>query len=90
VRSSVSHAPGLPPGTPSAWETPQAAPARRRLPIKGRFAVVDRQQRRRHDRVHTLGFADLDSYLITRCQDDASLARFADELDTTIDVIRRH
>jgi hypothetical protein len=53
------------------------------------FAVLDRQQRRLHDRAHTLGFADLDSCLVARCQDDASLVQLAGELHTTIDVIRR-
>jgi hypothetical protein len=69
--------------------TPQAAPARRRLRIKGGFTVLDRQQRRLHDRAHTLGFPDLDSYLVVRCQQDASLTRLAGELHTTIDVVRR-
>ncbi len=53
------------------------------------FAVVDGQQRRLHRRAHTLGFADLDSYLVARCQQDASLTQLAGELHTTIDVIRR-
>ena len=86
--AEVSRSGGAP-GTPNAWETPQAAPTHRRLPIKGGFAVVDRQQRRLHDRAHTLGFAHLHSYLVARCQDDASLAQLAGELHTTIDVIRR-
>jgi AraC-like DNA-binding protein len=77
------------PGTPSAWATPQAAPAHRRLRISGGFTVLDRQQRRLHDRAHTLGFTDLDRYLVARCQHDASLAQLAGELGTTIDVIRR-
>jgi len=64
------------PGNSSAWETPRAAPARR-LRIKGGFAVVGRQQRRLHDRAHTLGFADLHSYLVARCQQDASLSQLA-------------
>jgi hypothetical protein len=67
----------------------QAAPAHHRLPIKGGFAVVDRQQHRLHDRAHALGFTDLDSYLVARCQQDASLTQLAGELHTTIDVIRR-
>jgi len=53
------------------------------------FMVVDRQQRRLHDRAQILGFPDLDSYLVARCQQDASLTQLADELHTTIDVIRR-
>jgi DNA-binding NtrC family response regulator len=51
------------------------------LRIHGGFAVVDRQQRRLHDRAHILGFADLDSYLVARCQ--------AGELNTTRDVVGR-
>jgi hypothetical protein len=77
------------PGTPSAWETPPAAPAHRRLLIKGGFTILDRQQRRLYDRAHTLGFADLDSYLVARCQQDASLTQLAAELHTGIGVIRR-
>jgi hypothetical protein len=46
-------------------------------------------RRRLHDRAHTLGFTDLDSYLVTRCQQDASLIQLAGELDATIDVVRR-
>ncbi len=53
------------------------------------FAVIDAQQRRLHDRAHTLGFPDLGSYLVARYQHDASLAQLAGELDTTIDVARR-
>ena len=74
------------PGTPSAWET---SPPVCRLIISGGFAVIDRDQRRLHDRAHTLGFPDLHSYLVARCQDDASLPQLAGELDTTIDVTRR-
>jgi hypothetical protein len=77
------------PGTPSAWVTPQAAPWRCRLRIQGGFAVVDRQQRRLHDRAHILGFAHLSSYLAARCQDDASLTQLAGELHTTRDVVCR-
>jgi len=51
--------------------------------------VIDRQQRRLHDRTHTLGFTDLNSYLAARCQADASLAQLARELDTTDTWIRR-
>jgi len=61
----------------------------RRLVLKGGFTVVDRQQRRLHDRAHTLGFPDLHSYLVARSQSDASLTQLASELHTTIDVIRR-
>jgi hypothetical protein len=60
-----------------------------RLRIKGGFAVVDRQQRRLHDRAQALGFPDVGSYLVARCQQDASLAQLAGELHTTIDVVRR-
>jgi hypothetical protein len=77
------------PGTPSAWKHHQQPPAHPRLRIKGGFAVIDRQQRRLHDRARTLGFADLDSYLVDRCQADASLAQLAGELHITIDVVRR-
>jgi hypothetical protein len=55
----------------------------------GGFTVIDRQQRRLHDRAHTLGFTDLYSYLAARCQDDATLTQLAGELHTTTDVIRR-
>jgi AraC-like DNA-binding protein len=51
--------------------------------------VLDRQQRRLHDRAHTLGFADLHSHLAARCQQDAGLTQLAGELHTTRDVIRR-
>ena len=51
--------------------------------------MLDGQQRRLHHRAHTLGFPDLHSYLVARCQHDASLAQLAGELDTTIDVVRR-
>jgi hypothetical protein len=69
--------------------TPQAALARCRLRIKEGFTVIDRQQRHLNDHAHTLGFTDLNSYLVARCQQDASLTRLAGELQTTIDVIRR-
>src|SRR6266545_8250355 len=77
------------PGTPSAWETPPAARLPRRLVLKGGFTVIDRQQRRLHNRAHTLGFPDLHSYLVARSQPDASLTQLAGELHTTIDVIGR-
>ena len=51
--------------------------------------MLDGQQRRLHHRAHTLGFPDLHSYLVARCQHDASLAQLASELHTTIDVICR-
>jgi hypothetical protein len=76
-------------GTPSAWETPQAAPPRCRLAITGGFTVTDRQQRRLHHRARTLGFPDLNSYLVARSQQDTSLTQLANELHTTISVIRR-
>ncbi len=56
--------------------------------LSGGFTVIDRQQRRLRDRAYTLGFTDLDSYLVARCQQDASLNRLAGELHTTTDVIR--
>ncbi len=86
--AEVSRSGGAP-GTPSAWETPPAAPARCDLLITGGFGVVDRQQRRLHHRANTLGFTDLHGYLVARCHDDASLAQLASELHTTIDVICR-
>jgi len=61
----------------------------RHLAIKGSFTVIDRQQRRLHDRAHAMGLHDLHSYLVARCQEDASLAQLAGELHTTIDVVRR-
>jgi hypothetical protein len=39
--------------------------------------------------VRRLGFPDLHSYLVARCQHDASLTQLASELHTTIDVTRR-
>ena len=71
------------PGTPSAWETPPAAPTRCRLVLNGGFTVLDGQQRRLHHRAHTLGFPDLGSYLVARSQQDTSLAQLASELDWT-------
>jgi hypothetical protein len=60
-----------------------------RLFIRGGFTIIDRQQRRLHDRARTLGFADLHSYLVARSQQDASLTQLAGELHTTRDVIGR-
>jgi transcriptional regulator of acetoin/glycerol metabolism len=51
--------------------------------------VLDSQQRRLHHQAHALGFPDLHSYLVARCQHDASLTQLAGELHTTIDVVRR-
>jgi len=51
--------------------------------------VVDGQQRRLHDRVGALGFADLHGYLQARCQQQASLPRMASELATTTRAVRR-
>ncbi len=51
--------------------------------------MLARQQRRLHERVHALGFADLHSYLQARCQQHASLAQLAAELGTTTLDIRR-
>jgi len=61
----------------------------RRLAIKGGFTVIEPQQRRLHERAHTLGFPDLGGYLVARSQQDASLAQLASELDTTVDVAGR-
>ncbi len=77
------------PGTPSAWVTPPPAPLPRRLLIKGSFAVIDTQQRRLHDRAHTLEYADLGGYLVARSQQDASLTQLASGLDATVEVIGR-
>jgi hypothetical protein len=76
------------PGTPGARVTTPAAPTPRRLVLSTGFTVINRQQRRLHDRAHP-GFADLHSYLAARCQDNASLAQLADELASTVNVIRR-
>jgi hypothetical protein len=46
--------------------------------------VIDGQQRRLHDRVVALGFADLAGYLTARCQQHTSLALLASELATTV------
>jgi len=59
------------------------------LRITGGFRVIDRLQRRLHDRAHALGCADLGSYLATRSHHDADVAQLASELDTTIEVIGR-
>jgi hypothetical protein len=71
------------PGTPSAWETPVPASAQGRLVLSGGFIVIDREQRRLHDRVFALGFADLAGYLVARCHQQTSLALLASELGTT-------
>jgi len=60
-----------------------------RLTLSGGFTVLDRQQRRLHDRARALGFADLDGYLAARCRQQASFARLAGELGTTTLVIGR-
>ncbi len=51
--------------------------------------VIDRQQRRLHDRAITLGFADLAGYLTARCHQHTSLAQLASELGTTTVIARR-
>jgi hypothetical protein len=76
------------PGTASAWETPPPAPMPRRLTISGGFAVID-QQHRLHERVRANGYADLDSYLQARCQQQASPAHIAKELDTPTTAVHR-
>jgi hypothetical protein len=53
------------------------------------FTPVVRVRDDRHDHAHTLGFPDLGSYLLARSQQDASLARLADEPDTTVQMIGR-
>ncbi len=77
------------PGSPRAWATPPPAHLRRRLTLNSGFAVLDRQQRRLHDRANALGFTDLHGYLKIRCQQHASLAQLAGELGTTPLLIRR-
>jgi hypothetical protein len=59
------------------------------LVLSGGFTVIDREQRRLHDRAITHGFADLHGYLNARCQGDASLTQLASELGATMDVICR-
>jgi len=58
------------------------------LTLRGGFAVLDSQQRRLHRRAHAQGQADLASYLQVRCQQQASPAQLARELDTTTTVVR--
>src|SRR6266511_4718949 len=74
---------GGPPGTPGACITPSAAVTRRRLSLSGGFAVLDGDQRRFHSHAHAQGHSDLASYLGARCQQQASPAQLASELDTT-------
>jgi hypothetical protein len=84
-------------GLPEWWgarhfermETPHSESTPRRLVLSGGFTIIDGQQRRLHDRARSLGFPDLHSYLVARCQDDASLSQLAGELDTTVDIVRR-
>jgi len=61
----------------------------RRLSIIGGFAVIDQPQRRLYDHARAQWFADLGSYLQTRCQQQASPAQLASELDITTAVVRR-
>jgi len=77
------------PGTPSACITPPPAQTPRTLSISGGFAVLDSQQRRLHRHAREQGFTDLGSYLQVRCQQQASPAQVASELDTTTTVARR-
>jgi hypothetical protein len=67
-------------GTPSAWETPPAAPAHRRLLLSSGFAVIDGQQRRLYQRARQLGFPDLRSYLQDRCDAGHSVPTIGQEL----------
>ncbi len=71
-----------------AIDTPPPAQTPRRLSIHGGFAVIDQPQRRLHDHARAQGFADLGSYLQTRCQQQASPAQLASELATTPTVAR--
>jgi hypothetical protein len=54
-----------------------------------RLAVLDRYQRRLHQRARAHGFANLDRYLAARSRKDASLPQMARELGTTVPVLRR-
>jgi hypothetical protein len=65
----------VPPARHAHGETPSPAPSPRRLTLTGGFAVIDGQQRRLHDRVRALGFADFDGYLQARCQQQARAVR---------------
>jgi hypothetical protein len=80
---------GVTGGSPSAWATLSAARSSRTLTTSGGFAVLDRHQRRVHQRARAHGFANLDQYLAARSQQDASLPQMARELGTTVPVIRR-
>ncbi len=77
------------PGTTKAWVTPRPAPTSCQLVIHGGFAVLDQQQRRLRDHARARGFADLGSYLQARCQQQASPAQLASELNTTTKVVGR-
>jgi hypothetical protein len=80
-------------GTPAAWATPSSAasPAQsgRRLVIHATVAVLSPDQRPLQSRARELGFADLAGYLADRyLHREASLISIADELGTTIHVVR--
>lgn len=76
-------------GSPNAWATPPTARSSRTLTVTGGFAVLDRHQRRLHQRARDHGHPSLNDYLAARCWQDASLPQMARELGTTVPVIRR-
>jgi hypothetical protein len=61
----------------------------RTLTLRGGFTVLDSDQRRLDRHAHAQGSSDLASYLLARCQQQASPAQLASELATTITVVRR-
>jgi AraC-like DNA-binding protein len=70
----------VPPGTTKAWVTPRPAETPRELVVQGGFVVDDGRIRRLQRRTDQLGFADLRSYLQTRCDTGHSVPRLAQEL----------
>jgi AraC-like DNA-binding protein len=70
----------VPPGTTKAWVTPRPAETARQLVVQGGFVVDDGRIRRLQRRTDQLGFADLRSYLQTRCDTGHSVPRLAQEL----------
>jgi AraC-like DNA-binding protein len=70
----------VPPGTTKAWVTPRPAETSRQLVIRGGFLVDDGRVRRLEQRAHQLGFPELRSYLLTRCDNGHSMPALAREL----------
>jgi AraC-like DNA-binding protein len=77
------------PGTPSAWATPPAAPARRRLTITGGFCVDGGQHHQLDQQARRLGFADLRGCLQALLDEGWSIPQLAAHLATTQAAIRR-